>query len=470
MYYNTQDKYFEKEVKKIILDCLSEKERLAYEEELAKQKEIKPLYRPAMTLPKGCEVLGCGGRFTIIEVKHTILPDTPLQVFQRIRTECRNSKRTGKHDIVLIYSSSPYAYFDPHFPGRVKLISEQDLYDLTGTKYKFRRRDTEHPSWDEKKDACKKAFNKGGCTLFIGAGMGMAANLPGWNELLSRILNNLHTERQIRKRDQVCFKHAFDGSNMVMARYLRILSESSGDFIKNVRDALYAAEANKDAELLKSVVKLVHCSHDGKRSVSKIITYNYDDLLEDAIWRKSELEPIIFCHEESKEKCGINQFPIYHVHGLISKYYSHTEKKDRIVLSEETYNDLFNNTKEDTDKKNNDEKNNDEKSNDEKSRDRKCKEIWPNRVQRQALKGSTCIFVGMSMNDPNLRRLLENTRSKNWKKCKHYAFLSKQDFYNDMSFIPQKEIVDKMFYELGVNVIWYNDHEELPNLLMELTN
>lgn len=53
---------------------------------------------------------------------------------------------------------------------------------------------------------------------------------------------------------------------------------------------------------------------------------------------------------------------------------------------------------------------------------------WANLTQLNFLLNSTCIFIGLSMADPNLRRLLDIASKKskvNTDCCKHYVILER---------------------------------------------
>lgn len=98
------------------------------------------------------------------------------------------------------------------------------------------------------------------------------------------------------------------------------------------------------------------------------------------------------------------------------------------------------------------------------------------------------------MTDPNLRRLLDTAKEMNKSNgINHYAFLQRKNLENycisDVNMTckyvhvsgslidkdKQKEIydlnysvIDSIFNDLGVNVIWYEDHNELPELVAKV--
>ena len=100
---------------------------------------------------------------------------------------------------------------------------------------------------------------------------------------------------------------------------------------------------------------------------------------------------------------------------------------------------------------------------------------WANITQINFLMTHTCIFIGLSLTDPNLRRLLEIAAQKNINndsKPKHYAVLRRTTFkaYQDIESVKSFEKVNlslqELYYqELGLNIIWVDDFEEIPNIL-----
>lgn len=111
---------------------------------------------------------------------------------------------------------------------------------------------------------------------------------------------------------------------------------------------------------------------------------------------------------------------------------------------------------------------------------------WSNVEQLHALNNTVCVFIGLSMTDPNLRRLLEFSYTQGEEdQIPHYAFLRKSHFeyaeqpnnsgkkeWKVVSTVKQdkenREIIEEMLRELGVNVIWYDDHKDLPDKLDDL--
>jgi hypothetical protein len=149
-----------------------------------------------------------------------------------------------------------------------------------------------------------------------------------------------------------------------------------------------------------------------------------------------------------------NELAIHHVHGFLprdlEKYEGISEKS--LIFSEEGYHsvmlDSFN---------------------------------WSNLVQLNYFRERTCLFIGASLTDPNVRRLLDIAMSKQPdKSCRHYIFMKRETFSipsnrEDLSVnnIKKFEVVnedqkEKSFQELGLNIIWFEEYSDIPGLLRKL--
>lgn len=98
-------------------------------------------------------------------------------------------------------------------------------------------------------------------------------------------------------------------------------------------------------------------------------------------------------------------------------------------------------------------------------------------------------MIGLSMSDPNLRRLLEIS-SRNTERTQHFAFIKRISDHNfcykksdkinrDVKAIKNTKgaqkflqthhsLNEEIMKELGVSIIWYEEHDELPGLLAKI--
>ena len=85
---------------------------------------------------------------------------------------------------------------------------------------------------------------------------------------------------------------------------------------------------------------------------------------------------------------------------------------------------------------------------------------WQITSQLSFFRENTCLFVGCSLSDPNIRRLLELTRAKH---RKHYAILVK-----DGMSTKDLNIASKHFARLGIEIIWVQDFNDITRVLSQL--
>jgi hypothetical protein len=235
------------------------------------------------------------------------------------------------------------------------------------------------------------------------------------------------------------------GAPLVTASYIRKALDDK--FVNEIRKALYHdVKTLKEQKLLSTIAKAAR-PLIGKLGVKAIITYNFDDLLEQHLEEKGTDYKSIY--REGDFEISTKR-PIYHVHGFIpSKPDKYVDlDKSLLVFSEDGYLSLQNDPY-----------------------------SWSNLVQLKALRESTCILIGLSGIDPNLRRLFSNF-SKRFDGCKHYILMQRQ--LNDSNTTLSKEefsqfsnlhhkIQEDVFKELGLKVIWYESHTEIPSLVEKIT-
>lgn len=123
-----------------------------------------------------------------------------------------------------------------------------------------------------------------------------------------------------------------------------------------------------------------------------IITFNFDDLVEKALAQKGIAYRPIWKEGQSR---NVNTLPIFHVHGYLPSDGELDEPN--LVFSEDTYHSQFINPY-----------------------------SWSNLVQLNTYSENVCIFIGLSLADPNLRRLLDISHRNN-NQCKNYIVMCRCD-------------------------------------------
>lgn len=292
------------------------------------------------------------------------------------------------------------------------------------------------------------AYNNGNLTLFCGAGISYDAGIPTWNTLLKSLLKAVYSDNHdvpdLDTRLANLFQKRINVSPLILAQYLKTLLGKK--FTTTVRDTLYK-ECNDKSKTVDSISELSRQKRN-KRPLKAIITFNFDDLIEEKLIKEKIDFKTIFTEGERHKEVEI---PIYHPHGFLPRIKNLTSKND-VVFSEDAYHSQFIDPY-----------------------------SWSNLVQLNHLNNSTCLFIGISLTDPNMRRLLDVSIRKNGKSEKNHYIIKKrytiEELYPDSEIVKIKDkkvipviesIEEQDANNLGFNVIWINQFKEIPEILNEI--
>ncbi|MPQ31244.1 hypothetical protein E4V42_07310 [Clostridium estertheticum] len=215
-----------------------------------------------------------------------------------------------------------------------------------------------------------------------------------------------------------------------MGKYLK--NVLGANFEKEVKNALYETEL-KESKIIKMVVELVRPQRN-KGSVESVITFNFDSILEDTLTTNCIKNKAIY--EESMQY-EANEIPIYHVHGYLPR--EEVIDNPNLVFSEDAYHTQYIDPY-----------------------------SWSNLIQLFKFSNNVCLFIGLSMTDPNLRRLLDIDRRKSINNnLKHY--IKKKMPPNHTSIDKIELILEEQDANLlGLNVIWVSEYKDIPSILKRL--
>ena len=422
-------------------------------------------FQPDIYAPNGLPSLKLEGK-TLVEVKRQ-LSFASLKSIEYLFEKCKN-----EYNLLVVYFRLNLTFVPDsiEYKGHVcKFIAYEDLKGKKKTaeardKYYLNR--GQKKDWKEKSNVvikeAKEVVGKGNCVLFLGAGVGMSAKMPSWNELLKDLMGEV---KKLKGETIDAFKelssHVLDecgNSYLVMCRYLQTAIKLHDDKVKFsdlIQKHLYGKK--EPSKLLDDLANIVQ-----QRKTEEVLTYNFDDLLEQYLIKLGLQEGKDFITiSKDAEISGNEMLPIYHVHGVIPE----KGPSDIVVFSEEEYHKRYSNPFH-----------------------------WSNIEQLHALSRKHCFFIGLSMTDPNLRRLLDAARQINQtdNEC-HYAFLKRQKLeeyclanmldackyvHISGSLIDKKKqqdiyslnytVIECIFRDLGVKVIWFEDFDDLPSLIEEV--
>lgn len=329
---------------------------------------------------------------------------------------------------------------------------------------------------DERIDLLIEAYKKRQFSTFLGAGVSSSAGMPDWNTLLnslfvSYLTNEFNNTETISDEDikQIVLRlnDVDEPSALMAARYLRkgLTKESVEDelFLNTISDNLYKLRDTKkeiSSSLIQAISNLCMPRQTGAR-VKAVVTYNFDDLIERELESKSIRHHSIYNENELSDP---DELPIYHVHGFLpedkTKYTA--LEKSTLVFSEEGYHQIYSDSYH-----------------------------WSNLVQLYNLRENNCLMIGLSMTDPNLRRLLDIS-ARNIEQTRHFAFMRRLTLDEFCHITPKKgeekkQVIDnlkgaeqfldrhhklneELMKELGVTIIWFTSFDEIPVLLNKVNN
>lgn len=281
-----------------------------------------------------------------------------------------------------------------------------------------------------------QALKSGELTLICGAGVSIGAQIPSWNDLLLDLLKTM-IEKISNKisLDSINkdYEPILSSSSLIMGKYLK--TNLGKDFLPELRDTLYKKNPTS-CDLIEAIVKISRPQRDGK-PLNSIITFNFDALIEENLEKNNVKFKAI---DNEGIRNSPTELPIYHVHGYLprtGKIPPHTN----IVFSEDAYHTQFIEPF-----------------------------SWSNLIQLNKLSQNTCLFVGLSLTDPNLRRLLDVAHRKNPSNSLNHYIVKKTPNVNGSEQIDELMMFleEQDANELGLNVLWVKDFDEIARLIKKL--
>ncbi|MBI5305435.1 MAG: SIR2 family protein [Chloroflexi bacterium] len=318
----------------------------------------------------------------------------------------------------------------------------------------------------------EECYQEAGLVLALGAGVSVGCNLPTWIQLLYRLSNrNLGAEGEALCKKLMASGYSFPA----IASILEAKTPSGTEFSELIRGELYRdfpyfpegiTKENredfidfvqKNNTTMAAVARLCVRKGDSKSGytcnpyIRAIVNFNLDGVLQ-SYTRERYKARILRTIERPSAGSKQGRINVYHMHGYFrfdKKYFRNLQKEapDVRVFTEQEYFDFFNR---------------------------------PNSLFNYTflylLREWSCLFIGMSMIDENIRRLLHYSKTEREqsdaregrtedkaerRSIRHFAILPKSS--NEIDYLTETSLE-----RLGTRVLWITDFKEIPDRLAHL--
>lgn len=272
-------------------------------------------------------------------------------------------------------------------------------------------------------------------SLLVGAGASMEAGLPSWSSLIDRLLvRGAEKEALLPPDDEeaqrLWLTDASRDGPLGAAAMVDALAGTERD--SWVDEALYGsggAASFYPGPIARQVAELQAAFGERLR----LMTLNYDDLLEQALLRIDQLPQTLATAEH---RWPDDHVPVFHLHGYLGR-----DRHDgQIVLSEADYHGMQLGTS------------------------------WQDDLMRTALRDSTLIFVGTSLIDPNMLRYLHAVAGEPG--GEHFAVFVRQGVYDADAPAGLAEArersLTRRWQQVGVVPVFVDHYTDVAQVLAEV--
>jgi hypothetical protein len=299
-------------------------------------------------------------------------------------------------------------------------------------------------------DNVRNAYQQGHLCLFIGAGVSISCGLPGWRDLASRIVQRAFQPAQT-PLGQIAAAAEGRAAMPTIELDLRYALEES-DPLDSMRLARRRLGPSFEAVVAESLYPLGDLTLSATvraittlSRIRRVLCFNYDDVLETAF--EAAQRPFRCLVKGDSVPLLSEDTLIFHPHGYLPRPGRvHETATARIVLSEDDYHELY-----------------------------AVPYSWANMIELNLLLSHSALFVGCSLRDPNIRRLLDlvaNLRAEH----RHYALLPDPTHPEDKRWWVHNRRVEEQSLQTqelagrGVIPLWWKEATDVERMLLEIAN
>lgn len=268
-------------------------------------------------------------------------------------------------------------------------------------------------------------------TVFVGAGVSMESGLPSWGALVRTLLARGEHGLPDDEVDGWIEQMLAAGPLAAAAVAQALFGGTEASFRTALREALYGGEAPDSYGPGALAVELARLKRDLGAN-ARMLTFNYDGLLERALEDEGErARSYVRARNEPAHMAAV-----WHVHGRLMRSGSRWLEPGRLILGEADYAHSTNS-------------------------------VWPQAFAQARLEDSACLFVGLSMSDPNLIRWLHLSEPVD--RPRHAVFVRQDALMPSDAIRAAAERAARQRWEaVGVTPTWVNYRGEVAQVVHEL--
>ncbi|MFX0093893.1 MAG: SIR2 family protein [Candidatus Hodarchaeota archaeon] len=318
----------------------------------------------------------------------------------------------------------------------------------------------------------KTRYCERGLVLALGAGVSVDSKIPNWGEMLRRLVGRVFEEKGSLYLEQLK-KNGY--SLPAIASVIENSCPENKDFCEVLREELYkdfpffpdGINDHNGDEFIKYIIENnstmravgALCTKKDRDKeiyvpnprIHRVINFNLEAVLKAYTQHRYDTR-ILRTIERPSSKNVPGEINMYNMHGYLRfdrRYRGDRTKEapDVLIFTEQEYYDFFN----------------------------RLSSLF-NYTFLYLLREYSCLFIGLSMNDENVRRLLHHTKSEREQSLRSEGILHppEEKILRHFAVLPDwiepdiNHLTEASLKRLGTRVLWVSDFSEIPTRLGEI--